>query len=193
MSNPNGLSSSSGAQFPSFSVAVRRAVRDDAALLHRLAAATFALACPPGTTPEAIADFIATHLSEAGFEDYLADPARDLFIGEVDGTPAGYTMLVTGEPTDPDVASVVTVRPTSELSKVYVLEGFHGSGLSRELVSTTVGAARERGSASVWLGVNEHNRRANRFYEKQGFVRVGNKKFLVGERWEDDFVRLLAL
>jgi len=193
MSTPNDVSSSSGAQTPSFSVTIRRAVRDDAPLLHQLAAATFALACPPGTKPEAIADFITTHLSEASFAGYLDDPARDLFIGEVDGTPAGYTMLVTGEPTDPDVASVVTVRPTSELSKVYVLEGFHGSGLSRELVSTTVEAARERGSATVWLGVNEHNPRANRFYEKQGFVRVGTKKFLVGERWEDDFVRLLTL
>ncbi|TBN55499.1 GNAT family N-acetyltransferase [Glaciihabitans arcticus] len=172
---------------------IRRAIRDDAALLHALAVATFALACPPGTTPEAIADFIGTHLSEARFGDYLADPARDLFIGEVDGTPAGYTMLVFAEPSDPDVASVVTVRPTAELSKVYVLEGFHGSGLARELVGATVDAARERGAASVWLGVNELNPNANRFYEKQGFERVGTKKFLVGERWEDDFVRTLEL
>jgi hypothetical protein len=35
--------------------------------------------------------------------------------------------------------------------------------------------------------------RANRFYEKQGFVRVGTKKFLVGQRYEDDFVRALEL
>ena len=26
-------------------------------------------------------------------------------------------------------------------------------------------------------------------YDKRGFVQVGTKKFLVGERYEDDFVR----
>ena len=49
--------------------------------------------------------------------------------------------------------------------------------------------ARARGAAGVWLGVNEENARANRFYQKQGFALVGRKRFLVGDRWEDDFVR----
>jgi len=170
-------------------VTVHSATADDAQLLHELAAATFALACPPGTLQSAIDDFIAKNLSATSFTGYLADPARELFIARVDGAPAGYTMLVFGEPTDADVAASITVRPTSELSKVYVLAGHHGTGLSSELVRVTVESARSRGVAGVWLGVNEENAKANRFYEKQGFVRVGTKKFLVGEKWEDDFVR----
>src|SRR5439155_12526091 len=59
-------------------VTVRRAVPSDAAALAEVAAVTFALACPPSTKPEAIADFIATTLSEASFAAYLADPARTL-------------------------------------------------------------------------------------------------------------------
>lgn len=57
------------------------------------------------------------------------------------------------------------------------------------LVEETVTEARERGAAGVWLGVNQENARANRFYEKSGFARVGEKRFLVGDRFEDDFVR----
>jgi len=173
-------------------VTVRRATDADAALLHELAAATFALACPPGTLQSAIDNFIAAHLSNTSFAGYLADPERELFIANVDATPAGYTMLVFGEPTDSDVATSITVRPTAELSKVYVLAGHHGTGLASELVRVTVEAARDRGVAGVWLGVNEENAKANRFYEKQGFARVGVKKFLVGEKWEDDFVRELV-
>ena len=168
---------------------IRRAVADDAALLHELAAATFPLACPPDALPEAVAEFIATHLSRVRFAEYLAEASRELFIAEVNGTPVGYTMLVCEQPTDSDVAAAVTVRPTAELSKVYVLEGHHGAGVAAQLVAATVEAARLRGAASVWLGVNQFNPRANRFYEKQGFVTVGTKKFLVGQRWEDDFVR----
>jgi ribosomal protein S18 acetylase RimI-like enzyme len=172
---------------------VRRAGAADAALLHRVAAATFALACPPGTTAEAIADFIATILSEQRFDGYLADPQRVLLIAEVDGAAAGYTMLVFEDPRDPDVAAAVTTRPTVELSKVYVVEGRHGAGVGPALMASSLDAARERGVAAVWLGVNQHNPRANRFYEKSGFAIVGEKKFLVGGKQEDDFVRELVL
>lgn len=174
-------------------VSVRIATADDAALLHELAAATFALACPPDTLQSAIDDFIAKNLSHANFDAYLADETRQLFIASVEGVPAGYTMIIHAEPSDPDVTAVVTTRPTSELSKVYVLAGHHGTGLATELVRVTVEAARTTGSASVWLGVNNENAKANRFYEKQGFVNVGTKHFLVGEKLEDDFVRVLTL
>jgi diamine N-acetyltransferase len=172
---------------------VRGATPDDAALLAAVAAETFPLACPPHTLPESIAAFIAANLSVGSFTAYLSDPDRAIFVAEVGGEPAGYTMVVFGEPHDPDVATAVTVRPTAELSKVYVREGFHGAGLAARLVAASVEAARIRGSLSVWLGVNQQNARANRFYEKQGFALVGTKRFLVGDRFEEDFVRELAL
>jgi ribosomal protein S18 acetylase RimI-like enzyme len=170
------------------SLTIFRAEPDDAAALAELAAATFALACPPDTTPEAIAGFIADHFTEAHFAAYLADPTRDLFLAVFEGEPVGYTMLINAEPTDADVLAVITARPTAELSKFYVLEGHHGAGIAAELMSATVEAAQSRAAASVWLGVNEQNARANRFYRKHGFAQVGTKKFLVGERWEDDYV-----
>lgn len=168
---------------------IRRATQHDAAALHDVAAVTFPLACPPHTTAESIAEFIATNLSEASFASYLGDPRRELFVDDVDGVLAGYTMLVYGDPADPDVAASVTERPTAELSKVYVRAEFHGAGLASQLVETSVAAAAARGAASVWLGVNQENERANRFYEKSGFALVGTKKFLVGARYEDDYVR----
>ena len=53
-------------------------------------------------------------------------------------------------------------------------------------------AARESGAVGMWLGVNNENVRANRFYEKSGFVIVGMKKFRLGDVDEDDFVRRRA-
>jgi ribosomal protein S18 acetylase RimI-like enzyme len=83
----------------------------------------------------------------------------------------------------------VTTRPTVELSKVYVLPQHHGSGLASALVEASMDAAAATGAASVWLGVNNENARANRFYEKSGFALVGRKKFRLGDVDEDDFVR----
>src|ERR1700712_5287293 len=104
---------------------VTKAVPDDASTLHEVAAETFPLACPPDTLPEAIADFIATKLSVEAFNTYLAAAERELFLAAVDGEPAGYTMLVYGEPTDEDVLASVTLRPVGELSKVYARPKFH--------------------------------------------------------------------
>lgn len=175
------------------SLVIRRATPEDAAALHELAAATFPLASPPDTRPEDNAAFIAANLSEARFVDYLADPARILFLALLDGYAVGYAMLVTGEPYAADAAQAVTTRPTVELSKIYVRPEHHRSGLAAQLMATSLRAAAETGARSVWLGVNQRNERANRFYEKQGFRVVGTKRFLVGERLFEDFVRELVL
>ncbi len=104
------------------------------------------------------------------------------------GTTTGYAMVVNGEPSDPDVQSALTVRPTAELSKIYVLPDHHGAGTSRLLMAAAIDSAQERGAAAVWLGVNQENERAQKFYAKSGFTRVGTKRFLVGDRYEHDFV-----
>jgi ribosomal protein S18 acetylase RimI-like enzyme len=171
------------------SLEIRAALPADAATLAEIAAATFPLACPPSTTTESIAAFIAENLSEASFDGYLADPERSLVLAFVDGRIAGYTMIIFGEPTDPDVVSAISLHPTAELSKVYVAAGHHGAGIAQALVETSVNAAIERGVLGMWLGVNQENARANRFYEKSGFVRVGTKRFYLGGHYEHDFVR----
>jgi ribosomal protein S18 acetylase RimI-like enzyme len=170
-------------------MAVRTAAADDARALHGLAAATFALACPPGTTQQDVDVFVAAHLSVERFTGYLAARDRELLVAVNAGALLGYTMLVYEEPKDADVAAALTTRPTVELSKCYVLAGQHGAGVASALMSATLDAARSRGAAAVWLGVNQQNGRANRFYEKHGFHVVGTKKFLVGDQWHDDYTR----
>jgi len=168
---------------------IRRATPDDAAELARVAAITFPLACPPSTTEQAKAEFIATKLSPEAFATYLASPDHILLLAEADGRPAGYTMLITGDPGDPDVVAAVTTRPTIELREVYVMPDQHGTGTASTLMAATLDAGRSTGAASMWLGVNNENVRANRFYEKNGFVIVGAKKFRLGDVDEHDFVR----
>ena len=192
---------------PETTITIRIAELADAAALAELAAETFPLACPPSTTAEAIASFIAEHLSARRFTEYLADAARIVLIAEEpDDRLVGYTMLIGGEPGDAEVAAAVTARPTIELSKFYTRAAAHGTGVAGPLMAATLDAATldaatlepatldaasatgATGAASVWLGVNEENARAIRFYEKHGFVKVGRKHFRLGERLEHDWV-----
>ena len=168
---------------------VRRATEEDIAVLHQIAAETFSLACPPGTRRADMDAHIASTLSEARMGEYLRDPARELFLAHAGPVPVGYTMLVVGDPVDPDVAASVLARPTAELSKCYVRAASHGAGAGHALIEATAAAAAARGAASLWLGVNALNFRADAFYARQGFVRVGARRYLVGSEWHDDIVR----
>ena len=169
---------------------IRLATAADAASLAELAAETFPLACPPGNTAEDIQSFIDGNLLEQHFAAYLADPDKVILVAD---DFQGYTLTVFKEPTDPDVVKALTQTPSAELSKCYVRAGNHGTGLASQLMQATIELARSRGSVAVWLGVNEHNAKANRFYEKHGFAKVGNKRFKLGDKWEDDYVRELLL
>lgn len=174
-------------------ITTRRATVADAAELHDVAARTFALACPPGTLESDIDDFVASHLSEAKFEECLKDDHRILLLAEADGAPVGYAMLVGGPVADPDVRALVDPATSIELSKFYVLADRHGSGVASALMAATLAEAAASGAADCWLGVNQQNARAARFYEKSGFTVRGTKRFKVGEEWHDDHVRVRSL
>jgi tRNA (guanine37-N1)-methyltransferase len=172
---------------------VRPATAADDSALAALAALPFPLACPPGSTRADQEQFVAAHLSAERFAQYVADPGRTVLVADDGGELLGYTMLVAGEPSDDEVRAALRVRPTVELSKCYVHPDHHGAGVSRALMAASLDAGRAAGAAGMWLGVNQLNARAQAFYARSGFERVGVKHFLVGTRVEDDFVYERAL
>lgn len=176
---------------------VTSAVEADLPDLADVAARTFPLACPPSATPAAVAAFIAENLSKARFGQHLGDPDRMVLIARPDersdGRLLGYAMLIRGVADDADVQRAVTLRPAVELSKIYVLPDDHGSGVSAALMSAALDRASALDAACVWLGVNQENKRAQRFYAKYGFMVTGTKTFRLGEHLENDYVMVRPL
>jgi ribosomal protein S18 acetylase RimI-like enzyme len=167
---------------------VEQARRADLPELAAVAAATFPLACPPSSTPDNVAAFITENLSEERFADYLADPERVVLVARDEAGIAGYAMLIRGVPDDDDVQRAVEVRPAIELSKIYVLADRHGAGAAATLMTEALQQAATLGFSSVWLGVNQKNERAQRFYTKHGFTINGTKTFRLGAGIENDYV-----
>jgi ribosomal protein S18 acetylase RimI-like enzyme len=156
--------------------------------LADVAARTFPLACPPSATPEDVAAFIDENLSEARFRDYVADPDRVVLGARENERIVGYVMLIRGVPDDDDVQRAVPIRPAVELSKMYVLPDSHGAGVSAALMAAALQRAEELDANCVWLGVNQQNQRAQRFYAKHGFTVNGTKTFRLGTGIENDYV-----
>lgn len=167
---------------------IRTATSNDAGKLAELAAVTFPLACPPGSSPEDIQAHLERTLSEASFAEYLVDANITILVLDDAGQLNGYTMLIARPTSDPDVASVLSALPSTELSKCYVHPEHHGQGAATRLMKASLADAADKGAAGVWLGVNSQNAKAIRFYEKNGFERVGTKSFQLGNTVEHDFV-----
>jgi ribosomal protein S18 acetylase RimI-like enzyme len=151
--------------------------------LSDVAAQTFPLACPPSVTQENIAAFIAENLSASRFRDYLDDPDRAVLAARENGRIAGYAMLVR------DAADDAVV----ELSKIYVLPDRHGGGVASALMAAALRAASDLDAKSLWLGVNQQNQRAQRFYAKHGFTITGTRTFQLGDGVEHDYVMVRPL
>ncbi|MCW2691014.1 MAG: acetyltransferase [Mycobacterium sp.] len=170
---------------------VATAVETELSELADVAARTFPLACPPSSAPQDIVAFVEANLSAARFAEYHANPERVLLTARDDGMNPriiGYAMLVRGVSDDTDVQRAVTVRPAVELNKMYVLPDAHGAGVAATLMDAALHRATDLGGNCVWLGVNQQNQRAQRFYAKHGFTVAGTKTFWVGPQLENDYV-----
>ncbi|NKY19794.1 GNAT family N-acetyltransferase [Tsukamurella spumae] len=171
----------------------RVARAQDAAAVAALAARTFPLACPPSLPREHIAAFIAQHLGAAEFAAHIADPDHRVWVVDgapgPDGTvrPVGYALVLHGDFAEGPES--LRGAPSSYLSKLYVDPDHHGAGVARTLLDA---AALDAGREPLWLGVNNDNARAKRFYAKSGFVVAGTRTFTVGETTFVDDVLVLA-
>ena len=175
------------------SIEVTAAAEADLPELADVAARTFPLACPPSATPHDVAAFIAEHLTADRFREYLSDADRVVLTAREGSPMSGYAMLIRGVPDDADVQRAVAPRPAVELSKMYVVADGHGAGVSAALMAAALDAARALAAACVWLGVNQENQRAQRFYVKQGFAVSGTKTFRLGGHLENDYVMVRPL
>ena len=80
-----------------------------------------------------------------------------------------------------------------ELWRFYVDKVHHGRGIARQMMEAVIDVARERGAATLWLGVWEHNTRAQAFYRKSGFVVVGSHTFVLGADVQTDCLMARSL
>ena len=165
---------------------IRRATGDDAAALAEFGARTFFEAFGADNT----AEDMAKHLAAAWAPDLqraeIADPLLDTLLAvDANGNFGGFAQLQAECPP----ADVPTQKPV-ELKRFYVDKPWQGQGLARDLMAAVEGEARRRGARELWLGVWQRNQRAQAFYRKCGFRKVGTKVFVVGDDPQTDDVML---
>lgn len=162
---------------------VRHANVSDAGLLAELGARTFSDTFAFSSKPEDMASYLATSFSLARQTEELLDAHSLNFVAEIDNEAVGYAQLHTG-----NTPEYVTGAMPIELVRFYVVQNWHGRGVSGALMRTCIDEARKAGYHTMWLGVWEHNGRAQAFYRKWGFEKFGEHIFQLGSDPQTDIV-----
>jgi len=96
--------------------------------------------------------------ARSGLVAQVGDSRVDVLTEERDGRLLGFALL-----------------EEAELHRLYVLPDAWGSGVAQRLHDEAVARWRERGDAEAFLWVLEKNRRARRFYERNGWEETGER------------------
>ena len=87
-----------------------------------------------------------------------------------------------------DLPPEVSDNKPIELVRLYVLQESLGRGAGAALMQACIYEAKQRGYETLWLGVWEHNDRAQAFYRKWNFHQVGTHVFQLGDDPQTDIL-----
>ena len=100
--------------------------------------------------------------------------------------PVGYAKLKLHSPTPALAATEVC-----QLQKIYVLKDMIGRGVGPQLQEYVQETAAELGFQNMWLSVLHTNKRAIRFYKKNGYREIGSHDYSIGK--EDFHFKIMNL
>jgi len=169
-------------------VTIRRATLDEAAAVAALAARTFEETFGADNRPEDMAVHLSTAYGVPQQSAEIADPDYVTLLAFADDALAAFAQVRRKTP-----PPCVTGDGPIEIHRFYVDQRWHGRGIARPLMDACVDAVRGFGGRTAWLSVWEKNPRAQAFYAKAGFTRVGEADFWVGPDRQTDHIFALTI
>ena len=155
----------------------------DVSILRGIARDTFIETFSEANKAEDMERYLTENFSEEQLARELSNPDSFFYVAEVNGHVVGYLKLNTAPAqTEPQAADAL------EIERIYVLSNYHGNGVGQALYHHAMSVAEDRKASYVWLGVWEHNHRALRFYEKNGFIAFGTHIFQLGNDQQTDIL-----
>ncbi len=162
---------------------IKKCTLQDVESLCKISIETFYQTFADSNTEENMTAYLKSAYNVEKLYKELCNPDSSFFFIYVDESLAGY-LKINEYPSQTDINDIDSL----ELERIYILKDFQGLGLGQDLLEYTISIAIEHGKKYIWLGVWEHNEKAKRFYQKNGFYRIGAHSFVVGDDEQTDYV-----
>lgn len=166
---------------------IKAASLADASILATLGATTFYDTFRPYNSEEDMQTYIAKAYDEQTIHQNLQNPNIHYVLVYENKQAIGYLKLLL------KVGHEKLSGQCIELEKIYVLQSHLGSGAGKVLMDYAINFCKGHQYDHLFLGVWEENKRAVRFYEKNGFVVFATRSFTLGSTVCDDFIMKLDL
>ncbi|KAI3393254.1 hypothetical protein diail_4513 [Diaporthe ilicicola] len=189
---------------------IRKAAAADSEALAALGAKVFRATFAHSCTEEQLQAFLDEAYTPEAIAKDIADGSKDVLVATEDSSSSnsddgsssspstsgggggrllGFTYLTRGS-SEPCVAHL---ESTVELQRLYIGLDAHGKGIGKALSQAVDALARQQGFKTIWLGVWEENHKAQAFYRKMGYERIGEHVFDVGGDLQTDEIWWKAL
>ena len=169
-------------------VSFKKAGIEDLEEVQMLAIETFYPAFAPLNTEENMRFYMDRAFSREQLEKELTEVNSIFLLAQLHGKNTAYLKVNLG------AAQTDLQDPEAlEIQRIYVHPDYQNLKLGEQLIRKAITLAREHDLKYLWLGVWEKNLRAIRFYERQGFIQVGQHPFPFGDDLQTDLIMKLTL
>ena len=161
---------------------------EDIKTLQAIAKQTFTETFGSQNTAEDLAKFLNEEYDFDKLKAEVENPESFYYFYYFEDELAGYLKLNVGAAqTESDYPEAL------EIQRIYVLQKYQGKRIGLAMMQQALVIAEELKKPQVWLGVWENNFKAQAFYQKSGFKKVGSHDFILGDDRQTDRILLKIL
>ncbi len=157
-------------------VMLRKLTPADAVLLSKIGGASLLESHGHSAPGDTMQRYVDKSFDGEACRQELSDERNIFWAVFYNGEAAGYFKIISAIP-----HPMVPLQPVTKLERIYLLKKFYGLKLGQLLLRKAVELSKAAGDKGIWLDVWKKNDRALRFYQKEGFVAVGESQFVVTE------------
>ncbi len=164
-------------------IEIKRCTVGDLQALQKISYETYDETFRPYNTPENMQAYLDEAFDFDKLRGELLNPESQFYMLYVDDEPAGYMKL-----NEQGAQSEINDPESLELERIYVASAFYGKRLGVMLMDKAIEIAVQSHMKYIWLGVWEGNHKALQFYERNGFYRISEHIFLMGDDPQTDYI-----
>lgn len=162
---------------------IKNVTSNDLKDLQNISRETFKKTFDPFTAPDDMKRFLEEAYADEKLLAEINNPHSRFFFLMVEDEVAGYLKI-----NDED-AQTESVKPNAlEVERIYLRSKFQHKGLGLVLIKLAEKIAREENRDYMWLGVYEKNINAQKFYKRDGFEKVSQHVYQVGDDPQIDYI-----
>ncbi len=170
------------------SLNIRKANIFDVEAIQQIGKQTFMETFAADNTRENMTNYLNMAFSIEKIRDELRNKYSEFYLAILGEIIIGYLKI--------NLENAQTEKKLSnslEIERIYVLKEFQRKEFGQKLYSKALEIAIAESFKYVWLGVWEHNLKAIRFYEKNGFKVFDKHNFKLGDDEQTDLMMKLDL